>query len=195
MKNKHWFLRSILCKIWKWCAMKYTSSQVMSCRCFFSCDVWRRFFGECDDYWRSDLNTAGLRGRISTAVIEGRHTCICLAWVVRKKKANFVTAALLKTRDQSDESMSMSTLVYTLRTGSGLSEQTSMRLNLEKCQAPQVSGWNNFYYLFLKRNVPHKLRHEQRNKSEESRKGQTVAEDSYLNWDQTFKRTICLTDT
>lgn len=119
---------------------------------------------KCDDYRRSDLNMVGLRGRVSTAVIEGRRTCVCLAWVVRKKKANFVTAALLKTRDQSDESVSMSTLVYTLRTGSGLSEQTSIRLNLEKCQVPQVSGWNNFYYLFLKRNVPRKLRHEQHKK-------------------------------
>lgn len=158
MKNKHWLLHVILCKIWKQYAMRYTSSQVMSCRSFFSCCTALIFLHvKCDDYWRSDLNTTGLHGRVSAAVIEGRLAYICLAWVVWKNKANFVTAALLKTRDQSDESMSMSTLVYTLRTGSGLSEQTSIRLNLEKCQAAQVSGWNNFYYLFLKRNVPCKL--------------------------------------
>lgn len=105
----------------------------------------------------------------------------CLSSV--KKKANFVTAALPKTRDQSDESMSVSTLVYTLRTGSGLSEQTSICLNLEKCQAPRVSGWNNFYYLFVKRNVPCKLRHEQHNKSEKrANSGRGFLSKSGLNW-------------
>lgn len=60
--------------------MKYTSSQVMSCRCVFSCCTALIFlYVKCDDYWRSDLNTAGLHGYVSAAVIEGRLTYICLA--------------------------------------------------------------------------------------------------------------------
>lgn len=142
-------------------------------------------FSLCEMWWLLEIwfKYGGLHGYVSAAVIEGRLTYICLAWVVWKKKANFVTAALLKTRDQSDESMSVSTLVYTLRTGSGLSEQTSICLNLEKCQAPRVSGWNNFYYLFVKRNVPCKLRHEQHNKSEKrANSGRGFLSKSGLNW-------------
>lgn len=60
--------------------MRYTSSQVMSCRSFFSCCTALIFLHvKCDDYWRSDLNTTGLHGRVSATVIEGRLAYICLA--------------------------------------------------------------------------------------------------------------------